>query len=82
MREAQRRDGSVILFDEDNDQDVVTVEPCVTAFIPISGNACCACGEPLQSWGWRCVAADYVELECSRCHRVHGHLRLGTNVYR
>ena len=80
MREAQRRDGSITLFGEDG--DMVIVEPRVTALIPTPGNAYCACGEPLQSWGWRCVATDSVELGCDRCHRVHGHLQLGTKVYR
>ena len=82
MREAQRRDGSITLFGEDGDEDMVIVEPRVITFNPIPGAACCACGTPLQSWGWRCVAADSVELGCGRCHRVHGHLQLGTKVYR
>jgi hypothetical protein len=36
----------------------------------------------LRPWGWRAVAADTVELNCDRCHRIHAHLQLGTKVHR
>src|SRR5262245_60726685 len=82
MREVSRRDGSVALLGENGDEDLVVVEPRVTAFIPVRGNAQCVCGTPLQPWAWQCVASDSVELRCDRCHRVHGHLRLGTKLNR
>ena len=82
MRESFRRDGSVALFDDDDDRDGVIVELTITSFAPVRGNAYCICGAPLQGWGWRCVAADDVELSCARCHRVHGHFQLGTKVHR
>jgi hypothetical protein len=82
MREVQRRDGCVALLGENGDEDMVIVEPRVTAFVPVRGNARCICGAPLETWGWRCVAADSVELECDRCHCVQGHVQLGTKVYR
>jgi hypothetical protein len=82
MRELSRRDGAVILTGEGDDRDQVVVEAVVASFTPIRGNSFCACGAPLQQWGWRCVAADDVEFGCDRCHRVHGHFRLGTKVHR
>jgi len=82
MREVIRRDGSVALYADDDDDDVAVVEPIIAGFVPVRGNACCACGAPLESWGWRCVAGDDVELGCARCHRVHGHFRLGAKVHR
>jgi len=82
MYEIQRRDGSVALYGDGDDQDLVVVEPIIASFVPVRGNAVCVCGAPLQAWNWRCVAADDVELGCSRCHRVHGHFQLGTRVHR
>ena len=82
MREVQRHDGCVALFDENDDGDMVIIEPIITAFAPVRGNARCVCGAPLTPWDYRCVAADDVEIGCSRCHRVHGHFRLGTRVHR
>jgi len=82
VREVQRRDGCTALYGENGDEDMVIVEPRVTAFTPVHGNARCVCGAPLQTWGYQCVAADSVELGCDRCHRVHGRLQLGTKVHR
>jgi hypothetical protein len=82
MREVIRRDGCVAVYDDHADGDVVIVEPTVVSFAPARGNARCACGAALEPSGWRCVAADDVELACNRCHRVHGHFRLGTRVHR
>jgi hypothetical protein len=81
MRINERRDGGTTVFDEDSN-DMIIVEPRVTAFVPVDGNASCACGASLKPWGWQCVAADAVELSCDRCHRVHGHFLLGTKVHR
>jgi hypothetical protein len=83
MREMPRADGSVALYDDDDDQDLVIVEPIVTGFAPVNGSAPrCVCGAPLQPWSWRFVAADSIEIGCDRCHRVNAHIRLGTRVYR
>ena len=82
MREFPCRDGSVALYDQDDDQDMIIVEPTVTSFAPVRGNARCVCGAPLEAWSLRCVATDAVELGCARCHRVHGHIELGTRVRR
>jgi len=82
MREYARRDGSVVLTGDGDDRDLVVVEAVIAAFAPIAGNSHCVCGAELKPWSWRCVAADDVEIGCDRCHRVHGHLRLGTRVHR
>ena len=82
MREFFRRDGAVVLTGDHGDADQVVVEGAITAFAPVPGNSMCACGRPLQRWSWRCVATDSVEIGCDRCHRVHGHFRLGTRVHR
>ena len=81
MREFFRRDGAVVLTGDDGDEDQVVVEAAVVAFRPVPGNARCVCGAPLGPH-WRCLAADEVELGCTHCHRVHGHIRLGTEVHR
>ena len=82
MRKMQRADGGVYIYDEDDDQNMLVIEPIITAFTPVNGAAVCICGAPLQPWGWRAVAANGVELVCDRCHRVHGYLILGTKVHR
>jgi hypothetical protein len=82
MREVRQRDGSIVLYGENDDSDTVIVEPIITAFAPVRGNARCVCGAALAPWSYRCVAADDVEIGCGRCHRVHGHFRLGTRVHR
>ena len=82
MRGALRRDGSTVLYGENDDSDMVIVEPIITAFAPVRGNARCVCGAALAPWSYRCVAADDIEIGCGRCHRVHGHFRLGTRVHR
>lgn len=82
MREIQCHNGSIALYDEKDDHDMVIVEPAVLSFVPVRGNARCVCGAPLEPWSWRCVAVDDVELACARCHRVHGHIQLGTRTHR
>ena len=82
MRGALRRDGSTVLYGENDDSDMVIVEPIITAFAPVRGNARCVCGAALAPWSYRCVATDDVEIGCGRCHRVLGHFRLGTRVHR
>jgi len=54
MREIPCRDGSVALYDQDDDQDMVIVEPTVTSFAPVRGNArwkrgACAVWRPTRS---------------------------------
>ena len=83
MREMPCSDGCVVLYDENDDQDMAIVEPVVTDFIPTRNSLhCAACGAPLQPWDWRRVAVSNIELHCSHCHRVHGLFRLGTKVFR
>jgi hypothetical protein len=82
MREMPRRDGSVALYDDDHDEDLIIVEPTVAGFDLVQNNLHCACGRPLQAWSWRSVTCNTVELVCDRCHRVHAHFRLGTRVHR
>jgi hypothetical protein len=84
MREMPRSDGSVALYGDNSDDDLVIIEPIVTGFVPVNGGALrCDCGAPLQPWSWRCVAAEnIVEIGCARCHRVNAHIRLGTKVHR
>jgi hypothetical protein len=83
MREQSRFDDCVALYDDDDDADVVVVDPVFIDFVPAGHEMRCVCGAPLQPWSLRTTGAvNRVELGCDRCHRVHGHLRLGTRVYR
>jgi hypothetical protein len=82
MRDAARRDGCTVVYDE-AESDMIVVEPVVTGFTAARGGACCtACGAPLQSWGWRHATGSEVELVCVRCHQVHGRFQLGSKVHR
>jgi len=82
MRELSHFDDCVALYADDDDADMVIVEPCLIAFAPVHGGAHCVCGAPLQPWSCRCVAVNRVELGCARCNRVHGVIRFGTKVRR
>jgi hypothetical protein len=81
MRESHRRDGSVVVFGDADDQDELVAEARIQAFVPVPGNARCACGTPLQRWSLR-HAGNGAEIGCSRCHRVHGFLELEVQVHR
>ena len=48
MREVPRRDGIVVLFGDDGDNDEIYVEPAIDAFVPINGNLRCGCGADVQ----------------------------------
>jgi hypothetical protein len=77
MREMSRRDGCVAVYDDDDGQDLIIVEPLMLGLAPVPGNAHCICGAPLQRWSWRHVTADAVEIGCDRCHRAIAFIRLG-----
>jgi hypothetical protein len=81
MREHQGRDGAVVLTDDSDDQDQVTVEARVVSFTPTRDGLRCPCGALLKSFALR-ATADGAELVCHRCHRVHGHIELGVKVHR
>ena len=81
MREIHRYDGSVVLYGENDDNDMAIVEPVVVGFSPVPGNVRCVCGVPLQRWSWRPVDVDHVEISCDRCHRVLGIIELDTRVH-
>ena len=49
MREMPRRDGSVVLYDDDHDEDLIIVEPTVAGFGTVQNNLHCVCGRPLQA---------------------------------
>src|SRR5262245_37806512 len=55
MREVLRRDGVVVLFGDNGDNDEVYVEPVIAAFVPINGNLHCGCGADVQPWNIRRV---------------------------
>ena len=80
MREHPRRDGCVVLYADDNDDDSAIVEPIVAAFTANGSALHCSCGAPLRPWSWR-RTADCVEICCARCHCVHGYIQLNTKVY-
>jgi hypothetical protein len=81
MREHSRRDGCIALVD-DGGNDEVVVEAVVDDFTPVSGASRCACGAELRSWSWRRIAADNIEINCHRCHRVLAHIGVGVMTHR
>jgi hypothetical protein len=74
MHEVPRRDGIVVLFGDDSDDDEIYVEPAIAAFVPINGNLRCGCGAHVQSWNIRRVIDGY-ELTCPRCHCSQARIR-------
>ena len=82
MREMLCADDCVALYGDDDDNDRVIVEPSFIAFTPAGADMRCVCGQPMRSWSRRQVAVNRLELECTRCCRVHGALRLGTQIRR
>jgi hypothetical protein len=82
MYDVLRRDGSTAILADHDADDLIVVEAVVTSFAPVRGAAHCACGAPLEPWSLRCTATDTAELYCNSCHRVHGHIGLGTKAYR
>ena len=82
MHDTLRRDGSTVILADHDPDDLIIVEAITTSFAPVRGASHCACGAPLQQWSLRSTAANTAELYCDSCHRVHGHIGLGTKVYR
>ena len=81
MREVPRRDGTVVLFGDDGDNDEVYVEPAIDAFVPINGNLRCGCGADVQPWNLRRVPGGY-ELTCWRCHCTQARIPTRAQTYR
>jgi hypothetical protein len=82
MYEVQRRDGVIVLFGDDGDNDEVYVEPAIVAFVPINGNLRCGvCGADVQPWSIRHVICGY-ELTCSRCHCTQARITTRAQTYR
>jgi hypothetical protein len=79
MRWSERRDGCVAVYDDATgvDDDVLIIEPIVTAFTP--GSRCDRCGGAL---GFRCAADGTSEIHCLLCHSVRARLSLGAKVHR
>lgn len=74
MRWNYRNGGSVDVFADDSDDELVTVVPVVAAFRP--GHPC-RCGGRLDIFR---ASDGAVEIVCLRCHGVAGRLHLGTGV--
>ena len=82
MHEVPRRDGIVVLFGDDGDNDEVYVEPAIAAFVPINGNLRCGvCDANVQPWSIRHVIGGY-ELTCSRCHCTQARITTRAQTYR
>jgi hypothetical protein len=75
MRWSEHRDGCVAVFG-DTDDDMLIIEPVVTAFTP--DGWCDRCNGAL---GFRCATDGANEIFCLRCHSVRARLNLGTRVH-
>jgi hypothetical protein len=82
MHDVLRRDGSTVILDDHDPDDLIVVEAVITSFTPVRGASHCACGAQLKSWTLRRKAGDTAELYCDTCHRVHAYIGLGTKAYR
>jgi hypothetical protein len=83
MREFLCADDCIELCDDDNDSDMVIVEPYLIHFSPVGDSISCNfCGQPMRPWSWRHVAVNHYELECTQCCRVVGSFRLGAQIRR
>jgi len=79
MRWASRRDGAVAVYDDaDTTDDMLVVEPVITAFTPVSGNGRCTCGVQFSLR----QMIEGAEISCHRCHRAHGFISVGIRVHR
>jgi len=79
MRWSSRRNGAIAVYDDtDTSDDMLVVEPIITAFTPVNGNGRCACGAPLSLR----QLTEGAEISCHRCHQVHGFISAGTQVHR
>jgi hypothetical protein len=79
MRWSSRRDGATTVFDDTviND-DMIVVEPVVTAFTPTRDGRC-GCGGKLD---FRRMTDGVSEVYCFRCHTALARVDLGTRVHR
>jgi hypothetical protein len=75
MRWSERKDGAVTVFG-DTDDDMLVVEPIITAFMP-TGRCDCRGG----AISIRCGIGGIFEIYCPRCHKAHARFDLGTNVH-
>jgi hypothetical protein len=78
MRWSERRDGAVAVYDENDDQDLMIVEPVVERLTPTHAGRC-RCGGALS---FRCVTDGTNEIFCFRCHTTLARIELGAKVYR
>ena len=77
MRWSERRDGAVAVYDENDDQDLMIVEPVVEEFTPTHAGRC-RCGAQLDFRR----TANGAEVFCFRCHTTLARIDLGTKVHR
>ena len=82
MHNVLRRDGSTVIMDDHDPDGLIVVEAVITSFAPLRGASHCACSALLKRWSLRNTAINTAELYCDSYHRVHGHIGLGTKVYR
>jgi hypothetical protein len=78
MRAEAWRNGSVAVYGDTADEELLIVEPFVTAYMPAYGNSRCICGAQLSLR----QSTEGAEISCHRCHRVHGYIRVGARVHR
>jgi hypothetical protein len=79
LRWSARRDGAVAIYDDtDITDDLMVVEPVITAFTP-SHDGRCNCG---GVFGFRCAIDGTSEIYCFRCHVALARISLGTRVHR
>ena len=77
MRWSERRDGATAVYDDtDTTDDMLVIEPVVTAFTP--DGWCDRCGGAL---GFRCATDGTNEIFCFRCHGVLARIGLGNREH-
>jgi hypothetical protein len=77
MRWSERRDGAVTIYDDtDTNDDMLVVEPTITAFMP-TGRCDCRGG----AISIRCAIGGTFEVYCLLCHKAHARFDLGTKVH-
>jgi hypothetical protein len=81
MREIYCRDGTLIVSEDADDGNEITIAPVIRTFTPIRDAAYCACGAPIAPWSLRDIAGGAAELCCLHCHRVLGVFGLGVRTH-
>ena len=77
MRWSERPDGCIAVYDNtDINDDLLVVEPVVTAFTP--DGWCDRCNGAL---GFRCATDGTNEIFCFRCHSVRVRIGLAIRVH-